>query len=138
VSSTRTPLDLDGPVPCRYCGGAFVWVEQERDPGGPPRWDGRCACGCGHDDAPEVPTWRTWARGDERVRAVVAEVDRLRELLLNAGWPRTAEGIAELATGAERAAVVSALERWAEDAGDPWMSFCSDRIKSGEHRREEE
>lgn len=115
-----TPLDLDGPVPCRYCGGVLAWVEQERDPGEPPRWDGRCACGCGHDDAPEVPTWRTWARGDERVRAVVAEVERLR---------------AEV--DAERAAVVSALERWAEDAGDPWMSFCSDRIKSGEHRKEE-
>jgi len=37
----------------------------------------------------------------------------------------------------ERVAVVSALERWAEDGGDPWMSFCADRIKSGEHRREE-
>ena len=24
-----------------------------------------------------------------------------------------------------------------EDGGDPWMSFCADRIKSGEHRREE-
>jgi hypothetical protein len=37
----------------------------------------------------------------------------------------------------ERVAVVSALERWAEDGGDPWMSHCADRIKSGEHRREE-
>ena len=44
----------------------------------------------------------------------------------------------EMATQEERAAVVSALERWAEDGGDPWMSFCADRIKSGEHRREEE
>jgi hypothetical protein len=35
---------------------------------------------------------------------------------------------------AERVAVVSALERWAEDGGDPWMSHCADRIKSGEHR----
>ena len=43
----------------------------------------------------------------------------------------------EMATQEERAAVVSALERWAEDGGDPWMSFCADRIKSGEHRREE-
>ena len=42
----------------------------------------------------------------------------------------------EMATQEERAAVVSALERWAEDGGDPWMSFCADRIKSGEHRRE--
>ena len=45
--------------------------------------------------------------------------------------------ILEMATQEERAAVVSALERWAEDGGDPWMSFCADRIKSGEHRREE-
>ena len=44
----------------------------------------------------------------------------------------------EMATQEERAAVVSALERWAEDGGDPWMSFCADLIKSGEHRREEE
>ena len=44
----------------------------------------------------------------------------------------------EMATQEERAAVVSALERWAEDGGDPWMSFCADRIKSGEHRRKEE
>ena len=43
----------------------------------------------------------------------------------------------EMATQEERAAVVSALERWAEDGGDPWMSFCADRIQSGEHRREE-
>lgn len=69
-----TPLNLDGPVPCRYCGGAFTWVEQEREPGEPQRWDGRCACGCGHDDAPEVPTWRTWARGDQRVRAVLHQL----------------------------------------------------------------
>jgi hypothetical protein len=52
---------------------------------------------------------------------LVAEVERLR---------------AEVA--AERAAVVSALERWAEDGGDPWMSYCAERVKSGEHRREEE
>ena len=43
----------------------------------------------------------------------------------------------EMATQEERADVVAALERWAEDGGDPWMSFCADRIKSGEHRREE-
>jgi hypothetical protein len=52
---------------------------------------------------------------------IIAEVKRLR---------------AEIA--AERAAVVSALERWAEDGGDPWMSYCAERVKSGEHRREEE
>ncbi len=66
-----TRLNLDGPVPCRYCGGVFTWVEQEREPGDPQRWDGRCACGCGHDDVPEVPTWRTWAHGDQRVAALV-------------------------------------------------------------------
>jgi hypothetical protein len=45
--------------------------------------------------------------------------------------------IAEMAIQEERAAVGAALERWAEDGGDPWMSHCADRIKSGEHRREE-
>ena len=115
-------IDLDGPVPCRYCGGALTWVEQEREPGKPPRWDGRCACGCIHDDAPEVPTWRTWAQGDQRIRALLALVY---------------DGVLAAGMDAERAAVVSALERWAEEACDPWMSFCADRIKRGDHRREE-
>ncbi len=38
----------------------------------------------------------------------------------------------------ERVAVVKALKAWAEEGGDPWMSFCADRIERGEHRREEE
>lgn len=59
--------------------------------------------------------------GAKRVADLVAEVERLR---------------AEVA--AERAAVVSALERWAEDGGDPWMSYCAERVKSGEHRHEED
>ena len=35
---------------------------------------------------------------------LLREVERLRQLLPNAGWPREAEGVAELATGAEHAA----------------------------------
>lgn len=34
---------------------------------------------------------------------------------------------------AERAAIVAALRAWAEDAGDPWMAHCADRIAAGEH-----
>ena len=84
-----------------------------------------------------------------QVAALLAKVERLRDTVafLRACVPPTHpsdyghEAWAETvrtAVDAERAAVVSALERWAEDGGDPWMSFCADRIKSGEHRREEE
>jgi hypothetical protein len=46
--------------------------------------------------------------------------------------------IAEMATQEERAAVVQWLRLAAEEGGDPWMSYCADRIERGEHRREEE
>ena len=62
--------------------------------------------------------WEAAYRQD--VGALLDEVERLR-----------AEVERECAT------VVSALERWAEDGGDPWMSYCADRVRSGEHRREE-
>jgi len=45
--------------------------------------------------------------------------------------------IAEMATQEERAAVVKWLRLAAEEGGDPWMSYCADRIESGEHRSEE-
>ena len=64
--------------------------------------------------------WRDGVLTVEQAFALVAEVERL---------------CAEVA--AERAAVVSALERWAEDGGDPWMSYCAERVRSGEHRREQ-
>jgi hypothetical protein len=46
--------------------------------------------------------------------------------------------ISEMATQEERAAVVKWLRLAAEEGGDPWMSYCADRIESGEHRREGE
>lgn len=57
------------------------WVQQESEPGECPKWDGRCACGCGHDDAPEVPTWRTWSRGDQRVRELTQHIEFQRAQL---------------------------------------------------------
>jgi hypothetical protein len=67
------------------------------------------------------------------VSALVAEVERLRELLLNAGWPREADGIAELALQAERAAVVA----WLRGSDDDLVADYGDDIERGEHRREE-
>ena len=73
------------------------------------------------------------------VSALVAEVERLRELLLNAGWPREADGVAELALQAERAAVVAHLRAQAEMAYDNtdahhalWLA--AEAIERGEHR----
>jgi len=70
---------------------------------------------------------------------LLAEVERLREMLLNAGWPREAEGIAELAQQAERAAVVAWLRAQAYLTlyeASPWQ--VSDAIERGEHRAEVE
>ena len=67
---------------------------------------------------------------------LLREVDRLRQLLLNAGWPREAEGVAELAAGAERAAVVV----WLRGKFPEWPAGTNgfaDEIERGEHRREE-
>ena len=76
---------------------------------------------------------------------LLREVDRLRQLLLNAGWPMEAEGVAELATGAERAAVVAWLRRKATDdfcalrvrviVDDP-IDEAADAIERGEHLKE--
>jgi hypothetical protein len=91
------------------------------------------------DDCTSLPTIC------EHVDDLVAEVDRLREMLLNAGWPREAEGIAELAQQAERAAVVAWLrEKLRENEGYvrpvAWeiLSAAADCIESGRHRREED
>ena len=79
---------------------------------------------------------------------LLREVERLRQLLLNAGWPREAEGVAELAAGAERAAVVAWLraeavafagtrtEQGVQRAKS--LTLAADNIERGEHRREEE
>ena len=71
--------------------------------------------------------------------ALVAEVERLRELLLNAGWPREAEGIAELALQTERAAVVAWLRsRGMADYAQSNLDYAATMIERGDHRREGE
>ena len=79
--------------------------------------------------------------------ALVTEVERLREMLLNAGWPREAEELAALALRYERAAVVAWLREEAEPSpqsftvrGKEWakrMDDLADAIERGEHRPKE-
>jgi hypothetical protein len=83
--------------------------------------------------------------GAKRVADLLAEVERLRELLLNAGWPREADGIAELALQAERAAVVAWLRGEADAATEMRFDFravdlnvAAGSIERGEHREEKE
>ena len=73
---------------------------------------------------------------------LLREVERLRELLLNAGWPREAESIAKVAQQAERAVVVAWIRRMATDARD-WRGVASvldsifvDAFESSVPRRE--
>jgi hypothetical protein len=72
--------------------------------------------------------------------ALVAEVERLREMLLNAGWPRESDELAAMALRYERAAVVAALRRF--EPGPMGLSLVdmasvANDIERGEHRREE-
>ena len=70
--------------------------------------------------------------------ALAAEVERLREMLLNAGWPREAEELAAEALRYERAAVVAYLRE--EGSINSMLSVlkgAADEIERGEHRREE-
>ena len=76
----------------------------------------------------------------EHVDALVEEVERLRELLLNAGWPRESEGLATLALQYERAAVVAWLREQAADWEGLGADACiheANTIERGEHREEE-
>ena len=76
--------------------------------------------------------------GYDTVTALLDEVERLRELLLNAGWPQESEGLAVLAQQAERAAVVAWLRtasQWMV-TNDP-LNEEADAIERGEHRSEE-
>jgi hypothetical protein len=88
------------------------------------------------DDCTSMPTIC------EHVDALVAEVERLRELLLNAGWPRESETIAELAIRVERNAVVKWLREVAatmDHNDDPAAGEVGDLaicIERGEHREE--
>jgi hypothetical protein len=65
---------------------------------------------------------------------LLCEVERLRELLLNAGWPRESEGLATLALQYERAAVVAFLR----DGSIYRVLDYADSIERGEHRKEKE
>jgi hypothetical protein len=99
------------------------------------RLNGNDRCEHGHG-YPSVSALASAVSADLTV--LVAEVERLRADVerLQQMQPKR-DYYASLGAAQERAAVGAALERWAEDGGDPWMSFCADRIKSGEHRREE-
>ena len=100
-------------------------------------------CPDGYALAPDLAAARLAALLDaERENtALRVEVERLRELLLNAGWPREAEGLAVLAQQAERAAVVAWLRErqeaaeWALTAAG--YEHAADAIERGDHRREE-
>ena len=92
---------------------------------------------------------RGWTRGanlrTECPTLLRAEVERLREMLLNAGWPREAEELATLSLRYERAAVVAWLRAGAHNhrgfgvrlIGDELEAYA-DHIERGEHRRGED
>jgi hypothetical protein len=83
----------------------------------------------------------TWLLGTHGGAALVAEVERLREMLLNAGWPREAEELAAEALRYERAAVVAWLrenEGYVRPVAWEILSAAADCIERGEHRRKEE
>ena len=92
-------------------------------------------------------SWSTIEAATTALSQLVEEVERLRELLLNAGWPREAEGLAVLALRYERAAVVAWLRERHTDTKE-WdgrvnavshtYDHAADCIERGEHRREEE
>jgi hypothetical protein len=97
----------------------------------------------GHEDecrnARQVIGWP----GFQTVSQLVAEVERLREMLLNAGWPRESDDLAALALQYERAAVVAwlrecALDPEATGAEMRLLQEHATRIERGEHRREED
>jgi hypothetical protein len=80
--------------------------------------------------------------GFQTVLQLVAEVERLREMLLNAGWPRESDELAAMALQYERAAMVAWLREVA-DAPETYVDEAialrgaSFSIERGEHRREE-
>jgi hypothetical protein len=74
---------------------------------------------------------------------LLAEVERLREMLLNAGGPREAEELAALALRHERAAVVAWLRevserRFARNEREAGIVFrLAHEIERGEHHQKE-
>ena len=103
---------------------------------------------------PERMSGRTYYEGhiELDLAACVKEIERLRELLLNAGWSRESEGLATLARQAEREAVVAWLRaeaarlRKAELVGSrayvlestvyDELDAYANNIERSEHRRE--
>lgn len=76
--------------------------------------------------------------GFQTVSQLVAEVERLREMLLNAGWPRESDELAALALRYERAAVVAYLRN--EGSINSILSplkGAANEIERGCHRGEE-
>jgi hypothetical protein len=93
-------------------------------------WDGSTA----HDADAAVTHLLVNAPAD--LTALVAEVERLREMLLNAGWPRESDELAAMALRYERAAVVAALRRF--EPGPMGLSLVNldsiaDAIERGDH-----
>ena len=84
-------IDLDSPVPCGFCGTAFVWTEhKDTEEDGTPLpsgWSARCPkCDNEWNDVPILPTWRTFSSADKNysgayVDALIAEIDALRARL---------------------------------------------------------
>ena len=72
---------------------------------------------------------------------LAAEVERLREMLLNAGWPREAEELAAEALRYERAAVVAWLREVRDTSETAYASDDLDYaiavIERGGHRKGE-
>lgn len=134
-------LDIDGPAPCRFCGGAFEW-SSEPDEAGLRTWTGVCKCGCEWElmrsDAP--PTWRDYAGEDRCVLALLGEVDRLRAELERARAERD-DACVELVN--ERGDTVAWLREVAETMNHNGDKCCgrvedlADAVARGEHRREE-
>ena len=77
-----TALNMDSPVPCRFCGGAFEWHPTDSGDPGTEHWlDGLCGtCGAEWLEVPSgtPPTFRWYAEDDRAVAALVAEIERLQ------------------------------------------------------------
>jgi hypothetical protein len=74
-----SPLNLDSPYPCPDCGAALAVTEFPADEDDPATWSTDCpACLWVMDGHTEPPTFRTRAKDDHVVAALVAEIDRLR------------------------------------------------------------
>lgn len=114
-------VNLDGPAPCRFCGGAFDWSSKVNDDG-TTTWSGVCKCGCLWEMTGEREriTWRGYTAHDECMRALIVELERVRA--------ERDEACVELVR--ERGDTVAWLFRNRYDD-------TAERIERGEHRRKE-